>query len=912
MLPLIALAAVSTGNACNASGCTLQNEHLRLHVGRDAADNLIIDFLGHSAAGSANLLATQGYSHASPAMWEAQLTTPAGIVQRSSYNATGTKSQATIKGSTLTLEWSLSERVDQRDVPYTVAITLFLPAGARTAEIRASVAKPDPFNEARLGLWAITLTVGMIAASADDEVFTPTGLGVSLRGAVEGQKYLGRYPGSSSTLQFLAVGGGTTSDGCGVYFGAHDPHARAKWLSWTVTNSTGDAAGVVAAAEVADESAECLQRGICGGTAATSNLHGGATRVRTSTDGFGCSGHRCSCPLMSPAAFSPAKARGPARFHTLGMSYVVEGAGGPFSTYKLPFPLALGVTPSHAGPLWYTAAQLYREWAVEARGAAWIAAAPAGIAERPHSFPPWLLETNVWVNSGWQCYDRFNLTQGDPSVVVERASSAAALFGLGPGSEAGPLSLHWYEWQCGLAGLCKNATDPQRFQFDTMYPDYEPPRGGGAPAMRAATEALRRANVRSVPYVNGRIFDMDSASFRQHDKGASCVRLPKDGEVVFNATGGDLCTEYYGSKELDGSKAIFAVADPSTTYWQQKYASLIGRLMDHTNGSGVDGVYIDQLGAASPVLDWSPGRNHAIGGGRWWRDGLVGLVEASRRTAGGTAALVTESNSEAVIDAASGLLTLAAFAAAPLVQAPSAAGARFMNPAFAAIYGGYYVGFGAIYAGADFAPNPDVLAARLATQFVYGSQLGWFSLGGVTHGDRLDHQCGPMGTAALWADPKHAAELSFLKGLVRMRARLGRYLTYGRLVQPVVVSPAPATFVSPPSATPPSNPGPFPVLSHAVWRTNGTSMGAPASVAVLLVASTHADVTVSFNLFVASYFGPSTKESVALDVLGDDGSRERIGTYSGGSVPVVARVIKGRSVQVLELTPIPSIGSHQV
>ena len=255
----------------------------------------------------------------------------------------------TITGSTLTLEWSLSERVDQRDVPYTVAITLFLPAGARTAEIRASVAKPDPFNEARLGLWAITLTVGMIAASADDEVFTPTGLGVSLRGAVEGQKYLGRYPGSSSTLQFLAVGGGTTSDGCGVYFGAHDPHARAKWLSWTVTNSTGDAAGVVAAAEVADESAECLQRGICGGTAATSNLHGGATRVHTSTDGFGCSGHRCSCPLMSPAAFSPAKARGPARFHTLGMSYVVEGAGG-LSTYKLPFPLALGVTPSHVAP----------------------------------------------------------------------------------------------------------------------------------------------------------------------------------------------------------------------------------------------------------------------------------------------------------------------------------------------------------------------------------------------------------------------------------------------------------------------------------------------------------------------------------------------------------------------------------
>ena len=44
-----------------------------------------------------------------------------------------------------------------------------------------------------------------------------------------------------------------------------------------------------------------------------------------------------------------------------------------------------------------------------------------------------------------------------------------------------------------------------------------------------------------------------------------------------------------------------------------------------------------------------------------------------------------------------------------------------MVPAFPAIYGGYFVAFGAIYAGADFV-NPDVVRARLA-QFVYGSAL---------------------------------------------------------------------------------------------------------------------------------------------------------------------------------------------
>ena len=58
---------------------------------------------------------------------------------------------------------------------------------------------------------------------------------------------------------------------------------------------------------------------------------------------------------------------------------------------------------------------------------------------------------------------------------------------------------------------------------------------------------------------------------------------------------------------------------------------------------------------------------------------------------------------------------MAATLIAYFVRCP--AGGRFMSPAFPAIYGGFYVGFGAIYAGADFSPNPDVLAARLSTQF---------------------------------------------------------------------------------------------------------------------------------------------------------------------------------------------------
>ena len=43
-------------------------------------------------------------------------------------------------------------------------------------------------------------------------------------------------------------------------------------------------------------------------------------------------------------------------------------------------------------------------------------------------------------------------------------------------------------------------------------------------------------------------------------------------------------------------------------------------------------------------------------------------------------------------------------------------------PAFPAIYGGYYVGFGSVYNAADF-DQPDVATARMAMTFVTGAQV---------------------------------------------------------------------------------------------------------------------------------------------------------------------------------------------
>ena len=48
------------------------------------------------------------------------------------------------------------------------------------------------------------------------------------------------------------------------------------------------------------------------------------------------------------------------------------------------------------------------------------------------------------------------------------------------------------------------------------------------------------------------------------------------------------------------------------------------------NQYGVEGVYLDQLGAGAPTPDWSRNHSHALGGGAYWRDGVVDIIKAIR------------------------------------------------------------------------------------------------------------------------------------------------------------------------------------------------------------------------------------------------------------------------------------------
>ena len=588
---------------------------------------------------------------------------------------------------------------------------------------------------------------------------------------------------------------------------------------------------------------------------------------------------------------------------SLGYQLTPEGAADPTlladnRTYTVPFPFVVGVLPLDGTEAsWYSASQVYRSWVLA--GAHWTEPGPIAQRTQP-AVQKWLLHTDVWVNGGRACFGKplLNATQGDPAGILTAVSQIAGRFGLPS------LGFHWYKWECGTASQddCTDPSDPARFKFDTHYPDYFPARR--ATLMAQVVEELRtKHNVHTVPYTNGRLFDIAAESYT-HPAGtgdAVCCATPRQPALgPFNQSDLAYVTETY---EQPGVR--FHIADPTDPWWQNKYRDVVDRLV---NGLGVDGVYIDQLAAAGPVLDFTPNRSHGTGGGSWWSSGIVGMLRAIR-TKTRAAPVFVEGNAEDKIGVVQGMLVPSSLACpfARNVSAPWDAGCRrteVLTPAFMAVYGGYNVFFGDIYTAADLA-HPDILCAKLAGTFCAGTQVGWFDVGGVANSPDFDKSCGETGQLGLWMDPKHDPEVAFLRKIAASRALLRDHVTFGRLGHPPTRVGPPVPIFSAPMAPGVdfSNPGPFPKLSTAVWiAPNGTSA------VLLLAAPTHEDVAADYDLDVARWYlqcRQGLDGGYAVSTLRPDGQRGVVGTYGSRSIVKVRQVVSGRDVMIIHVECLP-------
>jgi hypothetical protein len=305
------------------------------------------------------------------------------------------------------------------------------------------------------------------------------------------------------------------------------------------------------------------------------------------------------------------------------------------------------VVAAYAGD-WWQAARVYRAWATRQ---AWTSKGPIGA--RP-DYPARMRDLGLWMLLG-----------GSPDAVTNGMAWAARLV-----SDM-PIGVHWYSWH--------------QIPFDNSYPEYFPTKPGLADAARAM--AAQGQTV--MPYINARLWDRDIPSFA--GAYAATCKQPSGTNYV----------ETYGS-----GRSLVPMC-PYTKLWQGKIQEICGRLLEEC---GVNGIYLDQVGSAAPVLCHDASHGHPVGGGRHWVEGYHTMLRQVKADAVRRGALLTtEDSAEPYMDVIDGCL---------------AWNERRQEdvPLLPAVYSGYTIYFTSPEAAHD---TVDAFCAAQARDFLWGCQLGW-------------------------------------------------------------------------------------------------------------------------------------------------------------------------------------------
>jgi hypothetical protein len=779
------------------------------------------------------------------------------------------------KSNLMELEWkNISiQRKNKNLSTVDVIIHLELPEDSSTASLSIFVHMIDG---SPLGIWQVRVSIPYTVGSNEDgQLFFPSGFGTTyvdpVVNAASGVNSL--YPGSYAAMQYLALGSGSSA--AAGYFAAHDPNGSPKLIEYS-NNALPEKKPLHLSSVKNWESDELLN-----------------PKASLTSEDF-----EAIQSLRSPLHNEPI-------LSFLRITIYPENAGVALpipSTWKSAYPLAVGIvtdiSASDNRPMWYEAAQLYRQWVLSS--AEWTKAGPLSTRTTSPPLPSWYRQNHLWINSHWQCHDIFNETGGDPHFILQNTKQIAELF------DQKSLALHWYEWQQG-----PDPSPEGRYKFDTHYPDYFPPRDD---FFGTVSSLLEENGIYTFPYINGRIFDINSDSYLKDTGELYCAK--KTDEKIIRDEDSVANLESY--IETYGSDASFCVANPSTPYWQEKVAEVVDELV---NKYQVSGVYIDQIGQSSPLphllftsltllsspfsgaavpkLCWDSSHGHTLGGGVWWREGYIQMLQSIATKT--TAPMVTEDTAEPYMDSLHGYLTLVAFKSSLVVSvsnglpSPSSTNYRIISPAFPAIYGGYYVGFGAQWYQLDFQDH-DWWCGKLAATFVTGTQMGWFSLLGISD-DPLD-SCGNMALNELLTDEESSDLIDFLKKLTKQRDVLVDYFIDGHLIRSVGMNPLPQIQTQTISS------GGYPLLDYqtistASWRLDSMTHGRMTMTVLVNSVLNSFETTLQVNF---QNWGYDDKEELEVYQLKSNGERVYLATLQGptAQLPIV---IPERNVIALEFQP---------
>ena len=371
---------------------------------------------------------------------------------------------------------------------------------------------------------------------------------------------------------------------------------------------------------------------------------------------------------------------------------------------------------------WWGAARIYRAWATKQEwcGKGWI--------RDRKDIPQRLKDLGFW----W-------IEWGEPDRVGPLLLKAEKrCVGLTIGT-------HWYRWH--------------QIPFDHSYPEY-------FPTMPRFAEVTRQLTARGqivMPYINGRLWDSEIESFKTAGYAGSCKQPSGENYI-----------------EVYGSKRKLSPMCPTTRVWQDKVREICHRLM---HDCGVNGIYLDQIGAARPKPCYDPSHGHPLGGGRHWVDAYRKMLAPIKAEAVKMdCALTTENTAEPYMDNIDAYL-----AWIPRYDTDV--------PLLPAVYSGYTIYFTSPQSGDD---DLDAYAQAQGRDFLWGCQLGW------------------NGTFML-AEP-HREKLAFMLQASRLRVAAKKFMLFGRLLDEIrPTEPVPPMTTTWNRRKP--HPATLPSVMGTIWRS---------------------------------------------------------------------------------------------
>jgi len=264
--------------------------------------------------------------------------------------------------------------------------------------------------------------------------------------------------------------------------------------------------------------------------------------------------------------------------------------------------------------------------------------------------------------------------------------------------------------------------------FDNEYPHFLPPLKG----FEERVAELVDAGALIVPYINGLSAD---SKIQDWDK--------LDPHAIKDQAGG-LHQKFY----RDGAGRLTPMC-PNQNHWHYTINNVVDSII---NVYGANGIYMDEISCNSHELCFNPDHRHPLGGGRYWADGYRNLYRKTLNIAnqdGKNIVITSESANEIFFD----LVTANLFTGRPT---------DYEIPMLQVVYSGYTL----FYASrCDYRATDLLFNFCVGQGFIDGKQIGWMDF------DLFR--------------PEFSEKVDFMKQCAKYRMITKKYLTYGRLWEPV-------------------------------------------------------------------------------------------------------------------------------